>query len=91
MSATVRIPPNLRFATGGVTEVSADPGTVGSVLAELENAYSGITSDLFDSNGGLSRFVNVYVADEDVRFIGGLEARVQSGDAMAIIPALSGG
>lgn len=91
MSATVRIPTILRSYTGGANEVQADGGTVTELLASLESGYPGIRGRIVDDTGALRRFVNVYVGDDDVRFIGGLEAEVADGAKVSIIPAVAGG
>jgi molybdopterin converting factor small subunit len=91
MSTTVRIPTQLRTLTGGVGEVSVDGGTVGEVLAQLEAAHPGMGERLFDETGRLRRFVNVFVADEDIRFLDGLGTPVGAGQTVSIIPAVAGG
>jgi len=89
--ATVRIPTQLRTLTSGAAEVSVDGLTVGEVLAALETAHPGFAARLFDDAGGLRRFVNVFVADEDVRFADGLDTKVEAGQTVSIIPAVAGG
>jgi len=89
--ATVRIPTQLRTLSGGAAEVSVDGGTVGEVLGALESAHPGFAARLFDDGGGLRRFVNVFVADEDVRFADGLGTKVEAGQTVSIIPAVAGG
>ncbi len=91
LMATVRIPTQLRTISGGAAEVSVDGGTVGEVLAALETAHPGFHARLFDDAGGLRRFVNVFVADEDVRFSSGLDTAVEPGQTVSIIPAVAGG
>lgn len=91
MSATVRIPTQLRSLTGGVGEVSVEPGTVRESFAALEAAHPGIGERLLDENGALRRFVNVFVADEDVRFLQGLDTPVKDGQTLSIVPAVAGG
>ena len=91
MSATVRIPTILRSYTGGSGEVSAQGATVAEVLDSLESDHPGIRTRVLDDAGALRRFVNVYVGDDDVRFIGGLEATVADGAKISIIPAVAGG
>ena len=91
MSATVRIPTILRNYTGGAGEVSADGGTLTEVLQSLEASHPGIKARILDDTGALRRFVNVYVGDDDVRFIGGLSAEVADGAKISIIPAVAGG
>jgi len=89
--ATVRIPTQLRTLSGGAAEVSVEGATVGEVLAALETAHPGFSARLFDDGGGLRRFVNVFVADEDVRFVEGLATKVEAGQTVSIIPAVAGG
>ena len=89
--ATVRIPTQLRTLTGGDAEVDVDGSTVGEVLKALDAAHPGFHDRLFDEAGKLRRFVNVFVADEDVRFSEGLETPVDAGQTVSIIPAVAGG
>lgn len=91
MSVTVRVPTTLRTLTAGASEVAVDGTTVGEVLDNLEAAHPGFKSRLFDDAGGLRRFVNVFVADDDVRFLDGLATPVPDGETVAIIPAVAGG
>jgi sulfur-carrier protein len=91
MSTTVRIPTALRTLTGGTSEVSVDGGTVGEILKGLDAAHPGIGERLFDDAGALRRFVNVFVADEDIRFLDGLSTPVGEGQAVSIVPAVAGG
>ena len=91
MSATVRIPTILRSYTGGENEVTVDGGTLAEVLDSLESNHPGIRARVLDDAGALRRFVNIYVGDDDVRFIGGLEATVADGAKISIIPAVAGG
>ena len=89
--AKVRVPTQLRELTGGVGEVSVDGDTVAEVLAALETAHPGFRDRLFDDSGKLRRFVNVFVADEDVRFLQGLDTKVSEGQTVSIVPAVAGG
>lgn len=91
MSVTVRIPTQLRTLTGGSGEVKADGSTVGEVLKALDAAHPGMGERLFDENGSLRRFVNVFLADEDVRFLDGLDTAVEGGETLSIVPAVAGG
>ena len=91
MSATVRIPTILRSYTGGASEVSADGSTLKELLDSLEADHPGIRGRVLDDEGALRRFVNIYVGDEDVRFVGGLDAQVDDGARVSIIPAVAGG
>jgi sulfur-carrier protein len=91
MSVTVRVPTTLRTLTGGASEVAVDGVTVGEVLESLESAHPGFAERLLDDEGGLRRFVNVFVADDDVRFLEGLDTAVPDGETVSIIPAVAGG
>ena len=87
MSVTVRVPTTLRTLTGGASEVTLEGATVGEVLTALEAAHPGFKDRLLDGDGGLRRFVNLYVSDDDVRFLDGLDTPVPDGETVAIIPA----
>ena len=89
--ATVRVPTQLRTLSGGDAEVAVEGDTVGEVLAALEAAHPGFQDRLFDEAGQLRRFVNVFVADEDVRFLQGLDTKVTGDQTVSIIPAVAGG
>ncbi|HEY3942861.1 MAG TPA: MoaD/ThiS family protein [Acidimicrobiales bacterium] len=91
MSVSVRIPSQLRTLTGGLGELSVDGATVGEVLKALDVAHPGFGERLFDDDGGLRRFVNVFLADEDVRFLEGLSTPVEPGQVLSIVPAVAGG
>ena len=91
MSAKVRIPTQLRTLSAGAAEVDVDGSTVSEVLEGLERAHPGFRGRLFDDEGQLRRFVNVFVADEDVRFLKGLDTPVSEGATVSIIPAVAGG
>ena len=91
MAVTVRVPTTLRTLTAGASEVTVDGATVGDVLDGLEAAHPGFKARLLDDEGNLRRFVNVFVADDDVRFLDGLATKVTEGDTVAIIPAVAGG
>lgn len=90
MAVTVSIPTILRTHTGGEKSVQASGSNIGEVIEDLETRHSGIKTRLV-KEGTLHRFVNVYVNDEDVRFAGGLEAAVNDGDNVTILPAVAGG
>ncbi|MFC5288983.1 MoaD/ThiS family protein [Actinokineospora guangxiensis] len=90
MAVTVSIPTILRTHTGGEKSVSAAGATLAEVIDSLDADHGGIKSRLV-KDGALHRFVNVYVNDEDVRFAGGLEAKVADGDNVTILPAVAGG
>jgi molybdopterin synthase sulfur carrier subunit len=89
--ATVRVPTQLRPLSGGAAEVDVTGDTVGEVLEDLERRHPGFRARLFDDDGQLRRFVNVFVADEDVRFLDGLATPVGSSATVSIIPAVAGG
>lgn len=91
MSATVRIPTPLRSLTAGAAEVPVSPGSLGVVLKELDATYPGFGARVLDDAGGLRRFVNVYVGDDDVRFLSGLDTEVSAGTTVSIVPAVAGG
>jgi len=91
MSVTVRIPAQLRTLTGGASEVTVEGSTVGEALKALDAAHAGFAERLFDDAGALRRFVNVFLADEDVRFLGGLDTPVADGQTLSIVPAVAGG
>jgi sulfur-carrier protein len=89
--ATVRIPPVLRPQTGGQPEVDAAGSNVGEVLRVLTAEHPGTQEQLFGADGDLNRYVNVYLNDEDVRVLDGLETAVSEGDTVVILPAMAGG
>ena len=90
MAVTVKIPTQLRAATGGQSEVEVSGSTVGEVLDAVFDAHSDLRARI-TQDGDLRRFVNVYVNDEDVRFLGSLDAKVADGDNVTILPAVAGG
>jgi MoaD family protein len=89
--ATVKIPPVLRASVGGEKEVEAAGGSVGEVLRALVQEHPGTSSQLFADGGELNRYVNVYLNDEDVRVLDGLDTPVGEGDTLVILPAMAGG
>ncbi len=91
MPVTVRIPTILRTYTDGVSEVTAEGGTLAEVLDDLEQNHSGIKARVLDETGALRRFVNVYVGNDDVRFLEGLETPTPDGSSISVIPAVAGG
>ena len=97
MSVTVRVPTILRTYTDGVAEVAVDPSsaasgaTLAGVLEALDAAAPGIRARVVDEDGRLRRFVNVYVDDDDVRFLDGLETPTPAGASISVIPAVAGG
>jgi MoaD family protein len=88
---TVKIPPVLRPKTGGEAEVTAAGGTVGDVLSALAEAHPQTREQLFGGDGELNRYVNVYLNDEDVRVLDGLETPASDADTIVILPAMAGG
>jgi len=91
MAVTVRIPPPLRELVGQQAEVAGAGQTVKEVLADLERQYPGLRERIYDDSGKLRRFVNVYVNDEDIRFLQSEDTPLQEGDLVSIIPAIAGG
>jgi len=90
MAATVRIPTSLRVHTSGKDEVSASGATITEVIDDLEAHYPGIKTKLVDASG-VRRFVNIFVGDEDIRFLEGVATKVADGVEISIIPAIAGG
>lgn len=91
MSVSVRIPTILRSYTDGQSEVSAEGDTLSEVLDSLDSSYPGIRGRIVDEQGALRRFVNVYVGNDDVRFVDGLNTPTQEGAQVSVIPAVAGG
>ena len=89
--ATIRIPPVLRASVGGEKELSADGDSVGEILRSVADSHPETQSQLFAADGGLNRYVNVYLNDEDVRVLEGLDTAVGSADVLVILPAMAGG
>jgi sulfur-carrier protein len=91
MAVTVRIPTQLRSLSGGASEVAVEGGTVAEALAALDVAHPGFGERLHDDTGSLRRFVNVFVADEDIRFLDGIATPLKDGETLSIVPAVAGG
>jgi molybdopterin synthase sulfur carrier subunit len=91
VSVRVKLPTILRKHAGGEALVQADGATLSEVLNDLEARYPGITKNVRTSDGRLHRFINVYVNDEDVRYLGALETPVRDGDTVSLLPAVAGG
>ena len=91
MAVTIKLPTILRKFAGNEARVSADGATLAEVLKDLESRYPGITKNVIAEDGGLHRFINVYVNDEDVRYLGSLETPIAEGDTVSILPAVAGG
>jgi MoaD family protein len=88
---TIKIPPVLRSRTDGESEVSADGATVGDVLRALTALHPDTEGQLFGPDGDLNRYVNVYLNDEDVRVLDGLDTAISDSDTVVILPAMAGG
>jgi len=91
MPVNVKLPTILRKHAGGQARVEADGATLRELLEDLETRYPGITKNVVTDDGGLHRFINVYVNDEDVRYLGSLETELKDGDTISILPAVAGG
>ncbi len=89
--AIVRIPTPLRKLTGGAEEVTASGKSVGELIGELEKKYPGIKERICDESGSVRRFVNIFVKDEDIRFLQNLETPLGEKDEVSIVPAIAGG
>jgi molybdopterin converting factor small subunit len=91
MAVTVRIPTTMRPIAGGASTVAVEGSTLGEVLKALDATHPGFADRLFDESGALRRFVNVFVADDDVRYLDGLNTPVPDGETVSIMPAVAGG
>jgi sulfur-carrier protein len=91
MAVTVKLPAQLRDATGGENAVQVDGATVGEALAALYERHGELRQRMADGDGGLRRFVNVYLAGEDIRFLDGLDTPVADGAELTVLPAVAGG
>jgi len=91
VSISVRVPTILRTYTDGQSEVSASGATLAEVLDDLDASYTGIKARILDDNGNLRRFVNVYVGNDDVRFLENLDTPTPAGTQISVIPAVAGG
>jgi molybdopterin synthase sulfur carrier subunit len=91
MAVTVRIPTTLRPLSGGHKLIEVAPGTLSEVIAGLDAAHPGFADRLLDDAGALRKFVNVFVDDDDVRYLDGLDTQVADGITVSIIPAVAGG
>lgn len=91
MAVSVRIPTPLRKLTGGADEVSIEAASISELIDNLEVAHPGLKERLCDANGEIRRFVNVYLNDEDVRFLDGRDTALKDGDEVSIVPAIAGG
>jgi len=91
MSVTVRIPTPLRGLTGGQGEVKTSAASVAELIEALEGQYKGLRARLCDEQGQLRRFINIYVNEEDIRFLQGAQTPLKAGDQVSIVPAIAGG
>ncbi len=91
MAITVHVPTPLRKLTGNQAEVEIDAATVAELVENLETSFAGIKEKLVDENGEIRRYVNIYVNDEDIRFLDGSETPLNNGDNLSIVPAIAGG
>ncbi|CAN5503689.1 MoaD/ThiS family protein [soil metagenome] len=91
MPVAVRIPTVFRKFTCGESQVQVDPGTIGDLIGQLEVRYPGFKGQVLTDDGNLHRFINVYVNDEDIRYIERLDTRATEGDTVALLPSVAGG
>jgi molybdopterin converting factor small subunit len=91
MAVEIRLPTLLRAAADGAASVQADGATVGEVFANLVGTYPGLKGQLIDDSGSLHKFVNVYLNDDDIRYLDQLDTKIAEGDEISILPAVAGG
>ncbi|HQV57352.1 MAG TPA: MoaD/ThiS family protein [Ilumatobacteraceae bacterium] len=91
MAATVRIPTTMRPLSGGASTVQIDGATLSELIANLESAHPGFSERILDEVGALRKFVNIFVSDDDVRYLDGLDTKIPEGATVSIIPAVAGG
>jgi sulfur-carrier protein len=91
MSVLVRIPTPLRSLTKGAAEVQGSGDTVDAIIQDLERQFPGLRDRLVDEGGDLRRFINIYVNEEDIRFLEGAQTALKTGDQLSIVPAIAGG
>ena len=91
MAVTVHVPTPLRKLTGNQSEVQAEAATVAELVDNLESAHAGIKEKLLDESGDIRRYVNIYVNDEDIRFLDGKDTSLRDGDSVSIVPVIAGG
>ncbi len=91
MAVTINIPTPLRKLTNNQAEVELEAASVGELVENLEEAYAGIKEKLTDESGDIRRYVNIYINDEDIRFLDGKDTALSDGDVVSIVPAIAGG
>jgi len=91
MPVTVHVPTPLRKLTDSKAEVAVEAGTVAELVTNMDGSYNGIGEKLLDENGAIRRYVNLYVNDEDIRFLDGMDTPLKDGDSISIVPAIAGG
>ncbi len=91
MSVLIHVPAPLRKLTGGKARVEAGGATVRELIDQLDQEYNGMGAKLVDENRGIHPYINIYVNDEDIRFLDGMDTRLQEGDTISIVPAMAGG
>jgi MoaD family protein len=91
VAVSVRLPTVLRPAAGGKSAVDAEGSTVGEVVKDLASRFPAMSANLFDNDGNVQKFVNVYLNEEDIRYLGKLDTAVKDGDVVTILPAVAGG
>jgi len=91
VAVTIRIPVLLRPLVDGKTELSVESGTVSEILGRVVTDYPGVKDRLYDENGKLRRFINIYVNGEDIRYLSGEATQLKDGDEISIVPAIAGG
>ena len=91
MAVVVRIPTPFRAMTKGAAEVPVEANTIGDVIVDLERQFPGLRDRILEESGEIRRFINIYVNQEDIRFLDGEQTSLKSGDEVAIVPAIAGG
>ena len=91
MAVTIRIPTTFRELTKGNSSISSDGNTLGELLEQIRTEYPDFVNRVLDDEGNLQRFVNIFLDDEDVRFLGGLDTELEQGQVVSIVPAVAGG
>jgi molybdopterin synthase sulfur carrier subunit len=91
MSVKVRIPTQLRSVVGGKSEIEVEADSVKAMIGEISSQYPELATRMLDEQGNLRRFVNLFVRDEDIRFLDGLDTELNDGDVVSVVPAVAGG